>query len=205
MLKNKITLCLALGLTVISAKAYDVLLEVKGAGFIATGNKFKNIYGRGAGIGGLEVTFNAWDDCGCWEWLSNLYGFVSADFLSKKGNSIGYCTPTKVTISNIGLGVKYLFPFCYGDFYVGLGALPTHVSTTNSSPYVLCKQSKWTCGGIAKVGAYFDLPCSFFIDLFVDYSFVSVKPKCCPNTGVQFQKANLNGVIAGLGLGYRFN
>jgi len=204
-IKNKLRILSLSVLTIISSHAHDVLLEVKGAAFIATGERFKDIYGRAAGMGGAEVTFNAWESCECWEWLSNFYGFVSADFLRKSVNSIGCCSPTKVDVTTIGIGLKYLFPFCYGDFYLGLGALPTNVRTKDCSPFVLPKTSQWGCGGIAKIGAYFDLPCSFFIDLFVDYQFVTVKPKCCPDSGIQFTKANLNGAIIGLGLGYRFN
>lgn len=203
--KNIFKTLLSFSLVSSSTHSHDVLLEIKGAAFIPTNDCFKRIYGKSAGIFGAEVTFNAWDNCECGKWLSNFYGFVSADFLSKSGNSIGLCTPTKAEIATIGIGIKYLFPFYCADLYLGIGALPTHLRTKNCSPYVIQKTSDWSCGGIAKFGAFIDLPCSFFLDLFVDYQFVTVKPKCCPTAGVQFHNAALNGVIAGAGLGYRFN
>ena len=46
-LKNKLFMTALFIFSIISVRAHDVLLEIKGAGFIATGNKFKNIYGRG--------------------------------------------------------------------------------------------------------------------------------------------------------------
>lgn len=182
----------------VSLKAHDILIEAKAAYFLSTNHTFKKIYNHGGGIYGGEITCNLY---GC----ENLYGFFSADFLSKKGNSIGLCTPTKVDIANLGFGLKYLFPFCYGDFYVGLGVLPTHLRTNDCSPYVIPKRSKWGCGGIAKMGAIFDLEKSYFLDVYFDYSFANVPFKCCQNQITQPRTAHLNGCWFGAGFGYRFN
>ena len=133
------------------------------------------------------------------------YGFVSTDFFSKYGHTCNFNTPTKINIASIGLGVKYFVPFSHGDFYLGLGVLPTHLSTFNDSPYVHFKTSKWGCGGIAKTGFYFDLPHNFLLDVFFNYSFVKVSFKWCRDGFTQFHKANLSGCWFGAGLGYRFN
>ena len=179
-----------------SIHTYDVLVEGKAAYFLSTNCLFKDIYNRGSGIYGFEVTAGEY---------KNIYGFLSVDAFHKKGHSIGFCNETKVTFVELGLGLKYFIPFRFGDVYVGLGALPTYLRTKDCSPYVIPEQSKWGCGGIVKGGVYFDLPKSFIIDLFIDYAFVKVSPECCPGSGTIPHAARLNGCIFGGGLGYRFN
>ena len=178
----------------------DILLEFKGAYFLGTNSIFRKIYDHGGALYGPEVTFNL----GCHE---NLYGFASIDVLQKHGRSIGLCSPTKVTLIPLGLGLKYLIPFCYGDFYVGLGIQPTYVRTKDCSPYVIPKNSKWGCGGIAKIGTFFDLPHNLLLDIFIDQSFVTVPfHKCKAPTGfVSPRKAKVSGTSFGVGFGYRFN
>lgn len=174
----------------------DVLLEFKVAGFFPTNSCVKKIYGKGAVLYGPEVTAQLCNT----QW----YGFASVDFLSKEGHSIGLCERTKMSVALLALGAKYFVPFCYGDFYVGLGFSPLHLKTRNCSPFVAPTTSKWGFGGIAKVGAYFDLPCNYFLDLFIDYNFAKVSCQNCFASVIPL-KAKLNGVIVGLGLGYRFN
>lgn len=187
---TKLIICLSAPLL-----ARDVLLEFKAAYFLFTDPCVKSIYGNGGALYGPEITFLLG---------KNWYGFASADFLSKKGHSVGLHNATKMDIVPLGVGLKYFVPFCYGDFYLGLGFQPVHLKTINCSPYVAEVTSKWGFGGIAKIGSYFDLPHNFFIDLFFDYSFVKVDcQKCAP--GVIPLKANLSGCIFGAGLGYRFN
>jgi len=175
----------------------DVLLEFKGAAFLPTNDCVKDIYGDASALYGPEITFQL-----CSE--RNWYGFASADFLSKKGHSIGLCTPTEMKIVPLGFGLKYFVPFCYGDFYVGLGFQPLHLKTINCVTTGTQTTSKWGFGGIAKIGAYFDVSCHFFIDLFVDYSFVSVGCNQC-TAGTIPVKVNMNGAVVGAGIGYRFD
>lgn len=174
----------------------DVLLEFKAAGFFPTNSCVKKIYGKGAVLYGPEVTAQLCDT----QW----YGFASVDFLSKKGHSIGLCERTKMSVALLAFGAKYFVPFCYGDFYVGLGFSPVHLKTRNCSLFVAPTTSKWGFGGVAKVGAYFDLRCNYFLDLFIDYNFTKVGCQRCLQSVIPL-KAKLNGVIVGFGLGYRFN
>lgn len=178
------------------AGKYDVIIEGKGNAFITTNDTFNAIYGRATGGGGFEVTGGHW---------KNIYGFMSVDAFHNSGNTQCFCTPTKVTFVEIGLGLKYFVPFRVGDFYIGLGALPVWLQTKDCSPYVIQKQSNWGVGGIAKLGVYFDLPRSFAIDLFANYSFAKVKGECCPSIGTVPNVAHLNGMIFGAGIVYRFN
>lgn len=189
-------MCYLLLIIFSSLHCRDTILEFKGAYFLPSDQTFKTIFSNGGAIYGPEITA---------EIYKHLYGFVSADFFSKNGKSIGFCTPTKASIINLSFGLKYLASFCYGDFYVGLGVLPTRLKTNDCSPFVINTQSQWGCGGIVKVGAYIDLPKSFVLDLFIDYSFVNIKFNCCPNALTQPNIANLNGCWFGAALGYRFN
>ena len=175
----------------------DILLEAKAAYFYATGDRFKNIYGRGAGLYGAEVTFGLCD--------SNWYGFLSADFLHKKGHSIGLNTPTSIRLVPVGIGLKYFMPTCNdcADFYVGLGFQPVHVRVQNNSQFAP-NQKKWALGGIVKVGVYMYASCNWFVDLFIDYSFAHVAARKVQMPPVVPLSASISGAIFGLGLGYRF-
>lgn len=203
MLISKLVRCvslLAIALHIPLA-ARDVIVEFKGAGFIPTNSCFKAIYGKGAALFGPEVTFNICAD-------RNWYGFASIDYLKKSGKSVGLCNPTTVRILPLAIGLKYFESVCCADVYAGLGFQPTHLKTTNCSPDVVQHTSQWCLGGIAKLGAYFDVRCNWVLDLFLDYSFVKAGcPELCqPVDGpVTSLKANISGVILGVGLGYRFN
>lgn len=175
---------------------YDIIVEGKGSGLIATNDTFQCIYGKGVGSGGVEITAGEY---------KHLYGFLSTDIFHSSGTSIGLCDKTTATFVEIGIGLKYFVPFRYGDFYLGLGALPTYLRTKDCSPFVVERMSKWNCGGIAKIGTYFNLPKSCIIDLFLNYTFVKISNECCFNECTQEQDAHLNGVILGVGIGYRFS
>lgn len=175
----------------------DVLLEFKGAYNFFTNHHVRKIYGTGGGLYGPEVTFQILED-------DNWYGFASADFLKKKGHSSGMHEPTTLYMVPLALGAKYFVPFNRCDFYVGLGFQPLHVKTVNCIAGDIVRTSKWGFGGIAKTGAYFDLPRDFFIDVFADYSFVTVGGSPCCGTTVPV-KSVMNSVAIGAGLGYRFD
>jgi hypothetical protein len=179
----------------------DIILEFKGAYFRSTDCRFKQIYNKGGALYGPEVTFRL---CECKPW----YGFASIDYLAKRGHSIGLCSPTKARMLPLALGVKYIKPVRCADLYAGLGFQAVNLRTSNCTPDIAIKTSKWGYGGIAKLGAYFDLCRDFVLDLFVDYSFVKVgKPILCqPISGSIFPlSAKLNGAVFGAGFGYRFN
>lgn len=177
----------------------NVLLEFKAAYFLPTNSCVRHIYGKGSILYGPEITFQLCEN-------KNWYGFASVDFLSKKGHSLGLCNRTKMSIVPLGIGVKYFVPFCHGDFYIGLGFQPIHLKTLNCSTHAIHKTSKWGFGGIAKIGANFNLPCHFFMDLFFDYSFTRIgRDKCSVSPFLVPLKVNMSGAIFGIGLGYNFD
>jgi hypothetical protein len=173
----------------------NVLLEAKGSVFVPTNDTFRHIYHTG-GIFDLELTFQIYE---------GLFGWGSGGVFFKKGHSIGECDPTCAIIVPIGAGLKYLWNFDLGDLYLGAGVLGVDLHTKDGSPFVIPHRHKWGVGGIVKAGFLFDLPRSFFADLFTDYSFAKVHFCCNEFTcGVVSQPANVSGWGLGLGFGYRF-
>lgn len=179
----------------------QTILEFKGAYFLPTHSPFKKIY-KGCALYGPELTVQICED-------NDWYAFASVDYFRKKGHSLGLCNPTTVKLIPVAFGLKYFVP-AYDDcidLYAGLGFQAVNVRTKNCSPFVIQKESQWGIGGIAKIGAYYYLPCNFVLDIFVDYSFVRVGSNDCDcpiSPFVQSVKANVSGAIFGLGLGYTF-
>ena len=113
------------------------------------------------------------------------------------------CFITKAKINNIGLGLKYFVPFEKGDFYVGLGILPTRLHTVDSSPFVPNIHTKWSCGGVAKAGFILDLTTNIFMDFFFDYAFTKANFKAVSGMLTQLHSAKLNSCWLGVGIGWR--
>ena len=172
----------------------EVLVEIKGSGFFPTSHLFKKIY-HSTGAVGAELTVN-FSNC--------LYGFFSVDYLSKRGHSLIGHTETKVNFLPLGFGLKYINPFCYGDWYVGLGALAARVHTHDFSPNVAPRYNRWGWGGIAKGGCLFDITECLFLDVFVNYAFVRASSHNTNGGTVIPHTVKVNGVFVGAGIGYRF-
>jgi len=192
-------LLLCAGAMLITHAHKDLILEFKAAYFQPTHGTFKHIYHGGA-LFGPEITFNI---------VGPIYGFASYDFFTKNGKSLGLSTCTNVRLQVLAAGLKFMH--CVADnitLYGGLGFQPIFLHTHNYSPYVIQITHKWGFGGIAKFGMYIDVPCNIVLDLFVDYSLMTVKKSSCNNRPIgyiQQTNANLSGVSFGAGLGYRFN
>ena len=187
-----------LGLFLIAPLAgRDVFLEFKGAYFHPTGSCFKELFSSGAALFGPELTVQL---CENRDW----YLFASFDYLKKNGHSIGLCSQTRVQLYPIAFGAKYFVSMCdCFDLYGGLGFQAVKVRTQDCAVGALPTISKWGYGGIAKFGGYYYLPHNFFLDVFVDYSFVKAgKNRVC--NGLQLLKADVSGVIVGAAIGYRF-
>jgi len=190
MARSKIITCMMVAFLSISRLvAHDVLVELKSAVFVPTADVFKDIYGT-CGEFGVEITAGRlWKD---------LYAFASIDFLTRAGQTVELDSYTRVAVTDFALGFKYLFPVPCGDVYLGLGVKPTNLYVYNHAT-IPQDHLQWGCGGVAKIGAIFNLPYSLFIDTFIDYSFVDFKGYLGgPETIV-------DGCLLGLGFGCRFN
>lgn len=199
--KQRIYILVITSLISTAVSGYDLIVEFKAAYFLPTNHVFKSIYHGGA-IYGPEVTF---------ELHGPLYGFAAIDFFNKKGNSLGLCNPTKVNVINLEAGLKYFIPIeiswlCFdSSVYVGLGILPTRLHTHDYSSFVITNQTKWGCGGIAKIGAYIAVLEHCIFDLFFNYSFAKINFNGCSNQLTQSHNAHTNGCWFGAGLAYQFN
>jgi len=194
-IKNKIIATILL-CTVTSIQAHDVLLEAKGAYFLSSDEIFKNIFQKGCGEIGAELTAKI---------VHNFYSFFSVDFFHKTGETPTLNTITQFRSTSFAAGFKYFFPTTHVDFYLGLGIEPTYLVTKNDSEFVEPVTKQWGCGSIAKAGAIIDLPHALFLDIFVDYSFIDINQLVASNQLIQNTNTILSGGLFGFGFGYRFN
>lgn len=177
-----------------SLSAHNSMIEFRGAGFIPTSNVYKHIY-HSSGAFGAELTTHLWD---C------IYGFFSFDYTSKHGRSIGGDTKTKVNFLPLSFGLKYLHPFCYGDLYIGGGAVAARVHTHDYSPFVAPTYTHWGWGGTIKAGCLIDVTECAFLDIFVNYVSIKSSSHNTFNNLVVPQTVKVAGVFIGAGIGYRF-
>lgn len=180
----------------IKIEAEEFLLEGKAGYFFPLDSRFCDVY-SGSGIYGLEMSL---------ETFHCFYAWASASVFVKSGNSIGNKTPTKIYLVPFGVGLKYLFPvYCDCiDMYLGAGVLPTFLHIDDESPFVLFPVEKWGVGGIFKAGSLIRFCNCFFIDLFVDYTILQMKFRDSSIPVVIRDKAELDGVTIGGGIGYSF-
>ncbi len=187
-------LFLAVSFFLSSLEGTEVLLEFEGAYYGPTGHLFRRDFAE-TYQAGIETSVQAW---------RGLYPFVSGSLSTKWGNT-ALGNKTRVKFIPIGVGLKYLWKFNFGDVYLGAGALPTHVNLFNDSPYVTQHVSKWGCGAVGKAGFLFDLASSFFLDLFGAYSYIRIPYHNSRGGTVVPTTIDLSGYSLGIGLGYRFN
>lgn len=134
--------------------------------------------------------------------VGQLYTWASGSFLIKKGESLGFRDSTRIAFWPIGIGVKYLFPVSYTDFYLGAGALGAYMHIHDHSDSIPQKTCRWGGGGIVKAGAIINANSHLFFDIFTDYSFLYVPVSS--RRDLITRRADLSGWSIGLGIGYRF-
>lgn len=177
----------------------DIIVEFRAGYFRPTNKVFKDIY-KGGAIFGPEVTFGI---------LQGLYGFINVNYFPKKGHSIGLNNTTFLNLLAFGCGLKAMFEVSdLARFYLGIGIEPILMHTKDLSPYVIERRSKLGFGGIAKAGAYINLPSDFILDLFIDYSFAKIPKSHHPETSIGYieqRSADVSGIIFGGGIGYHFD
>ncbi|HSX26868.1 MAG TPA: hypothetical protein VLE89_07690 [Chlamydiales bacterium] len=179
----------------VGAYANQVFLEGKAAYFWPQDHRFREIYGAG-GLYGLEMTIQG---------KGNIYVWLSADYFTKNGSSVGGNYGTKIDMVPLAIGLKCNFlSIRKGEFFLGLGATGTYVHIHDFSPYVIQKTSKWGAGGIAKLNLLLRLPRSCYIDLFTNYFYNQMEFDNTEHGKVPRRDVNFGGFIFGAALCFPF-
>ena len=174
----------------------ELLTEVRAAYYHPTSKKFRDIYG-GSGIYNVELSLETW---------CNFYPFISAGYYRESGRSIGERNKTTLTMVPLGIGLKYLFCpcSCYHP-YLGAGFAASWMHTRDSSPFIHKTTKKWGFGGVFKVGVLAFFTDCFFVDGFIDYTYMKVHFSGSRSSPLVFlSDADLSGFAFGLGIGFAF-
>lgn len=166
-----------------TAGAVSVTIEFKGIHFSPSEKAFKDIYGGGTMYGG-EVSIDIWKNLAVW---------LGGSYFARKGELTFTKEGTKLTITPIGIGIKYSFPIVKMiDIYAGVGA--NYYSYKEENP--IGKADKGGLGAVVKTGFQVNVFKGVIIDLFFNYTNCKIRP-------ADF-KINIGGTEVGAGLGYRF-
>ena len=166
---------------------FESSIEIRSAVFFHSSERFREIYSNVGASYQLEASTKVYDD---------FDGWVNLDWFSKHGNSEGSYNPTRVSIANISLGMKYPYQF-YEKFtaYIGLGPSFSRIRLKNKSQCGHETVSKWAVGCVLKTGICHFINESMFIDFFVDYLYQPV----------HFEThVDIGGFKVGAGLGVKF-
>jgi hypothetical protein len=177
----------------VKKRTHHVFLEEKASYFSPISHKVRDIYAKGMGMYGFELTVPIWDF---------IYGWTSGSYLSKVGHSIGDHSRTRVKLIPLGIGLKFMYTVDCIDFYAGVGGLGTYFHTNDQSPFVIRSTTKWAAGGIGKLGLFIRPTKVFFIDIFGDYSYMNFKFHSSKK--VVRHNVNFSGWSVGGGIGWAF-
>ncbi len=194
-IKKFTILSLSIVLSTTAALEATSLVEAKAGYFYPTDSEFRDIFSNGGGIYGVELSRDMW--CG-------LHFWVSANYFSKSGSSIGEKDKTRVTLVPLAGGLKYLISCSCVDFYLGGGVVGTYFQTTNDSPFVFGRVSKWGVGGQGKAGILWHICESLFIDFFADYTYMKLSFSNTRGGRLIRHDADVSGISAGGGIGFCF-
>ena len=100
-------------------------IEIHSAAFFHSSERFREIYGTVGASYQLEASTKLYD---C------LDGWANFDWFSKHGKSDGFNDPTRVSIANISLGIKFPYQFCEQfTAYIGIGPSLSRICLKNKS------------------------------------------------------------------------
>lgn len=169
--------------------ATEISLEIRSAAFFHSSGRFREIYGNVGGSYQLEAS-TKFNDCDCYETWANF------DWFSKHGKSDGFNDPTRVSIANISLGIKFPYQICEQfTAYIGIGPSLSRIWLKNKSQCRHEKVSKLAIGGVLKTGVYYFISERVFVDVFVDYLYQPV----------HFEThVDIGGFKTGAGIGVKF-
>lgn len=186
---------LALILLSTQLTAIEVLTEAKVGYFLPTDSRFRSIYGKDGIVFGLESSFAI---------PHNFYPWLSVGLYDNSGHLKSLDSKSHIYFLPIGVGLKYIYPFKYLSVYAGGGALPSYVHVRNYSPLAVGRQTKWGCGGTAKIGFIADRLWNFFIDLFAEYSYIKIPFHGSDHKIMELNPANISNFTIGGAVGYHF-
>ena len=162
-------------------------IEIRSAAFFHSSKRFRDIYGTVSGNYQIEASTKLYD---C------IDGWANFDWFSKHGKSVGFNDPTRVSIANISLGIKFPYQFCEQFTpYIGIGPSLSRIWLKNKSQCSRETVSKLAIGGVLKTGVYYFINRHIFIDVFVDYLYQPVHFET---------NVDIGGIKTGVGVGFKF-
>jgi hypothetical protein len=177
-------------------EANEALLEAKVGYEIPTDSIARDLYSNNARYE-LEGSVQA---CG------PIYGFASVGYFTSTGGTISLRNHLRVQVLPMTLGLKYIVKInqrC-DRLYAGIGIAPTYIWVRDTSIFLHHWTHDWAVGGVAKVGGLVRLSKHFFLDLFLDYTFLKGTGRDLDDPLVYGVKTKMSAVTLGAGIGYRF-
>jgi hypothetical protein len=169
-------------------------LQVRGAGFYAIIDRFRDIYGDVGGEIQLEAAKMVNRNWGFW---------VNCSYYPNTGHSIGLHSFTRISYIPIGFGIKWLYSLTDRmDFYLGAGVTYSLLDIEDNSGSSLTHIHTWDAGALVKSGFRYDLSNRFFVDVFCDYLFQQYD-FTTTTCGIQRLNTNAGGVTFGVGIGFK--
>jgi len=178
-------------------------LKLRTAYFLPADKKVRKIYSDAWPDYQFELSklinnrFAVWSHIG---WNS-----ITGSALSCEGEEVSR-NKTTLFMVPFSLGINYNFPLQIDNasFYLGAGGSSTFVRITDHSEFVKKHRTKnGAFGGVLKSGFQYWFKNNIFIDVFADYSFLSVHFHE-RNNNVENSNACLSGLNLGIGLGSYF-
>jgi len=193
-----------------SVEAFDGLeLEARVAYlYFQDSRNIRDIYGHGTVEYELEadLPFDSILGCGCgfegWD------GFLNLAYYQKTGRSTCEFEHNHTRVRNFAFnfGLLHEFETCFSCYslrpYLGFGVGAVNVEFHDHSEFVKKHTNKWGVAILAKSGVKYDITCSFFVDLFLDYTYhwYHFHKRHCASV----HNVNTGGLLIGGGIGYKF-
>jgi opacity protein-like surface antigen len=175
---KKYIIVLMIAIALLSAQAYAVNIEVKGAYYFPSDKSFKDIYGNGLMIG-AEIVFKISGPLDMW---------IEGNYLTAKGKLSYTQEVTTVKIIPAGAGIRYTYLAGRVSPYVGAGA--RYYQYKESNPIGIAKKGGF--GFVVTGGVGLKIVDRVSLDFRLGYS-------SCSMTPADF-KINIGGLEAGGGL-----
>lgn len=125
--------------------------------------------------------------------------WVNVNYVWRDGSSEGLHQKTELKMGTASLGAKMLLTYPV-HFYLGLGVASAYLHLHDHSPDLPQITTRWSVGGVGKVGYFIHLHKDLFLDLFFDYYYQPVKTR----SSLPEDSINLGGFRTGGGIGWFF-